>query len=124
MDNITAFVDSVGRVIVGQKQEDSTDKVLKVKEPAVVNVQISQENGQISVQLLPYVFREFITESAREQGVIWEFNRSNVTTSENIELDEPIKNQYKNIFTKPVAKAEQPAAKQEPEVVKLFDDED
>lgn len=124
MDNITAFVDSVGRVIVGQKQEDSTDKVLKVKEPAVVNVQISQENGQISVQLLPYVFREFITESAREQGVVWEFNRSNVTTSENIELDEPIKNQYKNIFTKPVAKAEQPAAKQEPEVVKLFDDED
>ena len=124
MDNITAFVDSVGRVIVGQKQEDSTDKVLKVKEPAVVNVQISQENGQISVQLLPYVFREFITEAARDQGVVWEFNRSNVTTSENIELDEPIKKQYTNIFTKPVAKAEQPAASQEPEVVKLFDDED
>ncbi len=124
MDNITAFVDSVGRVIIGQKQETSTDTVLKMKEPAVVNVQISQENGQISVQLLPYIFREFITETAREKGVIWDFNKSTITTSENIELDEPIMTQYKNIFTKPVATAEKPTGKQEPEVVKLFDDED
>jgi len=124
MDNITAFVDSVGRVIVGQVQETKSKDTFDVKEPAVVNVQVNQENGQISVQLLPYVFREFVKPDVRESGVIWSFNKSNITTSSNLELDEPIMNQYKNLFTKPVAKAEAPKKATEPEVVKLFDDED
>ena len=48
MDKITAFVDSVGRVIVGQIQESDNPDVFRVKEPAVVNVQVNQENGQIN----------------------------------------------------------------------------
>lgn len=125
MDNITAFVDNVGRVIVGQKIKSKKTDVLKIKEPAVVNVQVNQQNGQISVQLLPFIFREFITPTAREEGVVWDFNRNNVVVSENIELEENICKQYENIFTKPVATPSAPApAQQEAEVVKLFDDED
>ena len=120
MDNITAFVDSVGRVVVGQIQKSQDKQYLEVKEPAVVNVQVNQENGQISVQLLPYVFREFVKPETREAGVVWKFNKSAITVSDNLELDDPICNQYKNLFTKPVATPE----KKEPEVVKLFDDED
>ena len=49
MSNINAFVDSVGRIVVGEFLSQPGDETLRVKEPAVVNVQVSQENGQISV---------------------------------------------------------------------------
>jgi hypothetical protein len=117
MSNIIAFVDNVGRVIVGD-HVGTIDGVMKVKEPAVVNVQVNQENGQISVQLLPFIFREFVKEKSREDGVVWNFNVNNTVTSDNIELDDPIIQQYKNIFNKPVAAPE----RSEPEVVKLFDE--
>ena len=125
MDNITAFVDSVGRVIVGQKLKSKAASVLKIKEPAVVNVQVNQQSGQISVQLLPFVFREFVTQEARDEGVVWDFNKDSCVTSENIVLEDNICKQYESIFSKPVATpAAQPQAAEEPEVVKLFDDED
>lgn len=125
MSNITAFVDNVGRVIVGELIE-TTDEQLKVKEPAVVNVQVDQQNGQISVQLLPFIFREFVKQSSREQGVEWKFDRSSVVTSDNLELDDAIIQQYNNIFNRPVGSAT-PASvteskSEEPEVVKLFDE--
>lgn len=126
MDNVTTFVDNVGRVIVGQKVKSTKKGVLTVKEPAVVNVQVNQQNGQISVQLLPFIFREFIQADVRESGVEWDFNLSNIVTSENVVLDDTIVNQYKNVFTKPVGTAKlekkEPVSK-EPELVKLFDDE-
>ena len=128
MENITTFVDSVGRVIVGQAVKSKSKSVLQIKEPAVVNVQVNQQNGQISVQLLPFIFREFVTEKARERGVVWNFNAENIVTSDNIELDDAIIKQYENIFTRPVLTAapqEQAKPKTEDaEVVKLFDDED
>lgn len=123
MSNITAFVDNVGRVIVGQIIE-TTDDQLKVKEPAVVNVQVDQKNGQISVQLLPFIFREFVKQSSREEGVVWSFDKSSTVTSDNLELDDTILQQYNNIFTRP-AQAATPVAEakpEEPEVIKLFDE--
>lgn len=124
---ITAFVDQVGRVIVGE-DKGTKSGVMKIKEPAVVNVQINQENGQMSVQLLPFIFREFIKSDVREEGVVWEFDAKTCVTSSNLELDDAIMNQYHNIFSKPVASAAPPPAAKsapaEPEVVKLFDDED
>ena len=116
-NKITAFVDNVGRVIVGEILEESKTN-LKIKEPAVVNVQITQESGQISVQLLPFVFREFVEKATRDEGVVWTFLKQNIVMSENIVLDNGIINQYNSIF-KP-KQVEQKA----PEVVKLFDDED
>lgn len=130
MSKITAFVDNVGRVIVGQTTDSKSKQHLEIKEPAVVNVQVNQQNGQISVQLLPFIFREFVKEAAREEGVVWKFNRENIVTSENLDLDDAIITQYENIFTKPVAspssepvsEAATVADTAEPEVVKLFDE--
>ena len=121
MSNINAFVDRVGRIVVGEFLPESGDNILRVKEPAVVNVQVSQENGQISVQLLPFIFREFVKTEVREQGVVWKFPIDSVTVSENLELEESILKQYNNIFSAPVA---EPAREKttEPEVVKLFDE--
>ena len=123
MDNITTFVDNVGRVIVGQTVKSKSTTTLQIKEPAVVNVQVNQENGQISVQLLPFIFREFVKAEVRDKGVVWNFNKNNVVVSDNIELDDAIMNQYKNIFNKPVGVSAAPQKAPEPEVVKLFDDE-
>lgn len=130
MSKITSFVDNVGRVIVGQTTDSKSKQYLEIKEPAVVNVQVNQQSGQISVQLLPFIFREFVKESVREEGVVWKFNRDTVVTSDNLELEDAIVTQYKNIFKQPVAPASpapvesQPAAEtsSEPEVVKLFDE--
>jgi hypothetical protein len=127
MDNVTTFVDNVGRVIIGQKTKPTNKGVLTIKEPAVVNVQVNQQNGQISVQLLPFIFREFIQADVRDAGVEWDFNLSNIVTSENVVLDDTIVNQYKNVFTKPVGTAtleKKDVVSKEPELVKLFDDED
>lgn len=127
---IISFVDHVGRVVVGEYIKTEPDE-LHVREPAVVNVQVNQENGQISVQLLPFIFREFISPTSREEGVIWKFKNDNVVTSDNLVLDDAIKQQYDNIFNRPVASAsnlndmeKQQQKPESPEVVKLFDDED
>ena len=119
---IISFVDHVGRVIIGEHIK-TKNGVHDIKEPAVVNVQVSQENGQISVQLLPYIFREFISAKTRESGAVWQFKDESVVLSSNLELDDAIMNQYKNIFQQPVAKPAQPVEDApEPEVIKLFDE--
>lgn len=123
MSKITSFVDNVGRVIVGQITDSKSKTFLEIKEPAVVNVQVNQQNGQISVQLLPFIFREFVKPTSREEGVVWKFNRNNIVTSDNLELDDAIIAQYDNIFTQPVATAAAAAPVEEKtEVVKLFDE--
>ena len=127
MSEIISFVDNVGRVIVGQKEKSNDKTHLSVKEPAVVNVQVNQQNGQISVQLLPFIFREFVKQASRDEGVVWKFNKSQIVTSDNLELEDAIVKQYESIFSQPVASAqpvtqEQQAQAEKPEVVKLFDE--
>lgn len=127
MSEIISFVDNVGRVIVGQKEKSNDKTQLSVKEPAVVNVQVNQQNGQISVQLLPFIFREFVKQKSRDEGVVWKFNKNQIVTSDNLELEDAIVKQYESIFSQPVASAqpvtpEQQAQAEKPEVVKLFDE--
>ena len=119
MENITLFTDGVGRMVIGDVSLSKT--LLKVKNPAVVNVQADPNSGQISVQLLPYVFSEFVK---NEKEVEWTFQKANVTYSDNLELDERIIDQYKQIMFKdnsPVAPVEN-TSDEEPEVIKLFDE--
>ncbi len=121
-DKVISFVDSVGRVIVAREASDkSTDNKLAVTNPSVVNINVNQESGQITVQLLPYIFREFIVKEKRFDKHVWFFNKCQITSSEDIEIDEAVVNQYIGIFeTVPAPAEEQPA---EGETVELFDDE-
>ena len=146
LTKLIPFVDNVGRVIVGRSTEKlaANASTLKVKNPAIVNIQM-QEDGQVSVQLIPYMFREFLTEGCQEETV-WEFNTDTITLSRSVDLDDRITEQYRQIFelteeereallkqmeaqqsskgTPPGiatgTTAETPAGK-EPEVIKLFD---
>lgn len=127
---LIAIVDSVGRVILGRHDESNSNKnVTNLKNPAVVNIQVNQESGQISVQLIPYIFREFISSNQRESGVSWNFQNNSITTSPDLELEENIVGQYSRIFEAPevtdVVDAEvSPAANTPAEPVDLFDEDD
>lgn len=139
LTKLIPFVDNVGRVIVGRSTEKipANASTLKVKNPAIVNIQM-QEDGQVSVQLIPYMFREFLTEENQDETT-WEFNTNNITLSRDVNLDDRITEQYRQIFelteeekeqvlkqmeaqqtSQGTAAAEAPG-ESEPEVVKLFD---
>ena len=123
MENITIFIDSVGRMIVGGVNEQASNKTtLGVDNPCVINIQADQQSGQMSVQLLPFVFSEFIKN--KEENITWKFNRASVVSSDNLQIEDRIVQQYSQI----VSSAQVPAVPQagpsdeEPEVVKLFDE--
>jgi len=118
-NKVTSFVDSVGRVIVARAVDDkTTDDKLAVTNPSVVNVNVNQESGQISVQLLPYIFREFIAAESRYDKHVWFFNTSQITTCEDFKIDSAVENQYIGIFeTEPA-----PPAEEASEPVEAFDD--
>jgi hypothetical protein len=125
MENVTIFVDNVGRMIVGAVNDKVSNKsIFAVDNPAVVNIQADPDSGNISVQLLPFVFSEFVIDAGKP--TTWEFTRSSVVISNNIELDNRIVQQYDQIVNQqPTQQAPAPAAVQpnaEPEVIKLFDE--
>jgi hypothetical protein len=96
---LTAIVDSVGRVILGRADEKKSSKtILNLRNPAVVNINVDQQSGQISVQLIPYIFREFIQADQRNQGVSWNFQKQTIVQSDDLVLEDNIINQYTRIF--------------------------
>lgn len=122
-NNITVFVDSVGRMIVGSViEEGSTETNLKVNNPSIIQIQPDQQTGNISVQFLPYIFSEFVQESSRN-NVSWDFPKSSIVTSDNIALDDRVVQQYLQIVSGQGTAVQQPPV-EEPEVIKLFDEDE
>jgi len=129
------LIDSVGRTIVGPMKETKTS--IEVENPAIVNIEVRQDTGQIAVQLIPYIFREFVDMSLRTETVTWSFPKDSVVTSPDLKIDPALQKQYENVFNQPggqltpggpqpQAATPQPESKpseqKEPEVVKLFDE--
>lgn len=134
LTKLVPFVDNVGRIIIGRtdpKGLPKTAKSLQVKNPAIVNIQM-QEDGQVSVQLIPYMFREFMTPESQD-STVWEFNLDTITFSKDVNLDDRINEQYRQIFELTEGEKEDLIKKMqedqsgatagaEPETVKLFDE--
>jgi len=123
MENITIFIDNVGRMIVGGVNEQASNKTtLGVDNPCVINIQADQQSGQMTVQLLPFVFSEFIKN--KDEDITWKFTRTSIIASDNLQIEERIVQQYNQIIASSKAPTqEQPVqATEEPEVVKLFDE--
>lgn len=117
--DISILVDNVGRTIVGRIKQ--TKDIVEVENPTVVNIEVKQDTGQIAVQLIPFVFKEFLIAEQREGSVTWKFPKNLVVVSDDIKVDDQLKTQYENVFKS--APIPQPAPEQsEPEVVKLFDE--
>lgn len=121
-NNITVFLDTIGRTVIGEvSNEDTTDQVLGVKNPAVVSIVPNTQTGQITLQILPLFFKEFQAE--KSESTTWIYNKSNITVSKNIALDFRFLAQYNQIFKG--GPAEQPVKdnSSEPAVIRLFDEE-
>jgi len=114
------FFDTVGRTILGEKIEaETTDKVLAIKNPAVVHIMPNQQTGQLQLQILPLFFKEFLAE--KDAGTTWKYNRENITEAVDVTFDFKLEAQYKQIFANtPTPAPQQPQGS--PEVVKLFDE--
>ena len=123
-DKITVFVDNVGRMIVGE-QVGSTQKKLKIQNPTVGNINPDPQTNQLSVQLIPFVFTEFLHEDVRGKCT-WLFNKDSITECDGIKLDSRVVQQYKGVVSGvPNLPAPHPASQSnsDPEIIKLFDDE-
>lgn len=118
MSNIISFINHVGQSIVGEKVKDEGENLL-VKNPAVLHVSPSQ-TGQLQVQLIPLLFREFVATDKRNDGVTFTFNKKNIVTSDAV-LDARIEEQYTRIATA-VPTTQKSADSKNAPVIKLFDD--
>jgi hypothetical protein len=116
---LITFLDTIGRTVIAERvDERTTDAVLTVKNPAVVQVMPNQQTGQLALQILPLFFREF--QADKTEATYWKYQRNLITESEDIAFDFKLDAQYKQIFAALPA-APQPA-QGEPQVVKLFED--
>jgi hypothetical protein len=119
-NKIVVFFDTVGRTILGEKLEDkTTDKVLSIKNPAVVHIMPNQQTGQLQLQILPLFFKEFLAD--KDTGTVWNYNRENITEAVDVTFDFKLEAQYRQIFASGPAPAPQQPQGQS-EVIKLFDE--
>jgi hypothetical protein len=127
MSDKVVFIDSIGRTILGEENSSKSTKTsLAVDDPSIVFVQPNPENGQIQVQVIPLYFKELVAEKARKGKVTWLFNRSTIIPNSNLEIDDKLHQQYERVTSidenPPGIVTSDDAS--EPEVVKLFDDDD
>lgn len=121
------FLDRVGRTIMGTPvdQNENTD-VLRVQNPVVIIVG-GDNSGKMSVQLFPLFFREFLGD--KNSDVTFDFNKSDITTSNIDAIDFRLQAQYTQMFSKNntfVGDGQTVAPQNEPpkeeKVVNLFDE--
>jgi hypothetical protein len=120
-NKIAVFFDSVGRTILGEKLEDkSSDKVLAIKNPAVVHIMPNQQTGQLQLQILPLFFKEFLAD--KDSGTVWNYNRANITEAVDVTFDFKLEAQYRQIFAASPAPVPQQPQGNQGDVIKLFDE--
>tara|TARA_R110000824_G_scaffold177098_1_gene356343 strand:- start:69 stop:476 length:408 start_codon:yes stop_codon:yes gene_type:complete len=117
---IKTIVDHIGRTVVGKITKETKDSITLFN-PVIIHVQPDAQSGQLQVQSFPYIFMEFLKDKDKNN---WTFDKSAISVSD-VELDERIITQYDNINNPqpPIQEAQQGTG-QEPEVIKLFDDEE
>jgi hypothetical protein len=121
---LTTFLDSLGRTIIAEAvPELTTGTHLTVKNPVIVHIVPVGNNGQMTVQLLPVFFREFLAD--KTEDTVWKYNRETITESETVVFDFKLTAQYQQMFSKsnlivPAGAGEVTAPSQD--VVKLFDE--
>ena len=116
--SISTIIDHIGRTVVGRVVKDTRDSIT-LYNPVIIHVQPDPESGQLQVQSFPYIFMEFLKDKDKNN---WTFTKSAICTSD-VELDERIIQQYENI-NNPTPPIQEASNQNEPEVIKLFDDEE
>jgi hypothetical protein len=113
------FLDVLGRTITGEEVADkSTDEKLAIKNPVVLDIVPNQETQQLQLRMIPLIFKEF--QAAKDEDVVFYFNKANVTMCEDFELEFRIKAQYQQLFSNIIIPEVTPPSRNT-EVVNLFD---
>jgi hypothetical protein len=110
------FIDQIGRTILGD-EVSRENGLLTVKNPCMINVNQLQ-NGQLQVQLFPLFFPEFLSETSRANGTVFEFPLISIALGKDISVDARLKEQYTRICNP----SPEPTSNDEPPVIKLFDE--
>lgn len=130
---LITFFDSLGRTIIGDMVGETPDAI-KLKNPVVVNVvprQMKDPNTgetvtNMSLQLLPLFFREFLAEDAA--GITYCYKKANITLPDvQPTFDFKLKIRYDSLFAPMNKQGSIPqtlteSKPEEPKVIKLFED--
>ena len=97
-NKLVVFLDNIGRTILAERVlTNDAAGVVRVKNPVILHV-LPDNQGRMSVQLLPIFFREFLAD--REGDAVFNYKTSNVTESEIDNLDYRLQAQYSQLFGK------------------------
>lgn len=124
--NLIVILDTIGRTILGESAccgGSCENNLVKIKNPVILHIVPADNQGKMSVQLLPLFFREFLADKTGD--VVFSYDASRVTKTDIDALDFRLQTQYAQLFNpQNTFGAEQPQAEQSGEsVVKLFDEE-
>ena len=91
---IIVFLDGVSRTIAGVKVADN-DNTITVENPVIVNAMPNQQ-GQMSLQLIPVFFREILED--QNQTCTFDYAKAEITTTNITKLNKQIELQYAMLF--------------------------
>jgi hypothetical protein len=131
--NLTIILDPIGRTILGErvencsKEQECCDKTLRLKNPVVLHIVPADNQGKMSVQLLPLFFREFLADKSSD--VVFTYQKDKIVVTDIEVLDFRLQGQYAQIFNPQNifvgsggAAPNSPNTGEAPKVVDLFDE--
>lgn len=121
--NYSTFIDNAGRAVFAEVEADTPEEIV-AKNPVMITVQ-QGEQGQMAVQLFPLFFQEFVTPDGNESRAnYFTYRKSNIAVGTGFSIESRIVEQYEKIVNPTlVPNAPAPGNNEEPEVIKLFDEE-
>lgn len=126
-EKLILFLDPIGRVLIGEKDEERTnDTDFVVNNPVIIHVEPT--NGNISIQFFPVLFKEFL--GSKDEKATFTYHKNNIAILDKTVFDFKLYAQYQQMFSNDPAQVAPQSAPQsapqqaggEPEVIKLFDD--
>ncbi len=117
----TTFIDNAGRAIFAELESETPDNLV-AKNPVMITVQ-QGENGQMAVQLFPLFFQEFVEPGEdQSRANYFTYSKNNVAIGTRFAIENRIAEQYEKIVN-PILVPAGTSTDEEPEVIKLFDEE-
>jgi hypothetical protein len=122
------ILDAVGRQVLGEcvTPETEDSKTISVKNPVILHVVPADNQGKMSVQLLPLFFREFLADKTGD--AVFHYKKSMITETDIDALDFRLQAQYSQMFNKNnsfgevAQQQQQPQQSNDPSVINLFDE--
>lgn len=119
-NKLKVILDPVGRTILGEPTESSDSTKTSIKNPVILHVIPADNQGKMSVQLLPIFFREFLADKSGD--VVITYDTSRITETDIDALDFRLQAQYGQMFNKANTFVSPSSPEQNQAVVNLFDE--